>query len=93
MAHSTQIQREDVAHVAGRILFAWHNGESAGLRRELERAGYLTAQAALASTLEMERLEVLSGIVESLGDGRGPHAGAVRLLEHLATTGALCQIN
>jgi hypothetical protein len=93
MAHSTQIQREDVAHVAGRILFAWRNGESARLTRELEQASWLAAQTALASTLEMERLEVLSGVVESLGDGRGPRAGAVRLLEHLATSGALFETN
>ena len=93
MAQSTQIRMEDVARVAGRILIAWRTGESAGLRRELEQALCLTAQTALASTLEMERLEVLSGVVESLGHGRGPHAGAVRLLEHLATTGALCKTN
>ena len=93
MAQSTQIQMEDVAGVAGRILIAWRAGESAGLRRELEQAALLAAQTARASTLEMERLEVLSGVVESLGQGRGPHAGAVRLLEHLATTGALCETN
>ena len=93
MARSTQIQSEDIAHVAGRILIAWRNGEGAGLRRELDQAAWLAAQTALASTHEMERLEVLSGVVESLGHGRGPHAGAVRLLEHLATTGALCETN
>ena len=99
MAQSTQVQREGVAQVAGRILMAWHTGERASLRQELEQAQFLAGQTSgdnaidLASTLEMERLEVLSGVVESLGHGRGPHAGAVRLLEHLATTGALCETN
>src|SRR5579863_6044853 len=88
MAQSTQIQRERVSQVAGRILVAWRSGVSAGLEQELERAR-LAAQASdgaleKPSTLEMERLEVLSGVVESLGRRRGQHSGAVRLLEHLA---------
>ena len=36
MAQSTQVQREGVAQVAGRILMAWRNGESASLQQELE---------------------------------------------------------
>jgi hypothetical protein len=92
MAQSTQVQREGVAKVAGRILMAWHTGESASLRQELEQAQYLAGQTRgesaidLASTLEMERLEALSGAVESLWHGR-QQSGAVRLLEHLATAG------
>jgi len=89
MAQSTQLQREGVAQVAGRILMAWRSGESAALIQELEHARCLTAQppgkaAALWSTLDLERLEVLSGVVESFGRGREKQAGAVRLLEHLA---------
>ncbi len=78
----TQVQREGVAQVAGRILIAWRNGESAGLRQEMDHALHLAAQAH-SSTLEMETMEVLSGAVESLGNGR-KEVGAVRLLEHLA---------
>ncbi len=84
MAQSTQVQREGVAQVAGRILIAWRSGESAGLIQELENARCLAAQTPPSSTLEMEKMEVLSGAVESLGRVRGQHAGAVRLLEHLA---------
>ena len=87
MAQSTQVQREGVAQVAGRILAAWRNGESTGLLQELEHARYLAAQTRHSSALEMERLEVLSGAVESLWRGRGLQGGAVRLLEHLATPG------
>jgi hypothetical protein len=88
MAQSAQIQRERVSQVAGRILVAWRSGESAGLEQELEHAR-LAAQAPECtlekpSTLEMERLEALCGVVESLGRRRGQHAGAVRVLEHLA---------
>lgn len=90
MAQSTQVHWEGVAQVAGRILMAWRNGENAGLQQELDHARCVAHSSTLemASTLEMERLEVLSGAVESLGRIRGPHAGAVRLLEDLASTGA-----
>ena len=84
MAQSTQLSREGVAQVAVRILMAWHSGETAGLSRELEYARRLAAQAPHSSTLEMETMEVLSGAVESLRHSCGQHAGAVRLLEHLA---------
>jgi hypothetical protein len=84
MAQSTRVQREGVAQVAARILIAWRKGERADLIQELEHARYLAAQTHLSSTLEMETMEVLSGVVESLGHVRGRHAGAVRLLEHLA---------
>jgi hypothetical protein len=83
-AQSTQVQRDGVAQVAGRILIAWRNGERADLFQELELARCLAAQTHISSTLEMETMEVLSGAVESLGQFRGRHAGAVRLLEHLA---------
>jgi hypothetical protein len=92
MPHFTQVQREGVAQVAGRILIAWRNGESASLQQELEHARYLAAKIRSAdaftmATLEMERLEALTGAVESLRNGRR-QAGAVRLLEHLAGASA-----
>ncbi len=87
MAQSTQVQREGVAQVAGRILIAWRNGESAVLQQELEEAQCLAAPLEIASTLELERLEALAGAVESLRHGR-QQSGAVRLLEHLAQIGA-----
>jgi hypothetical protein len=94
MPWSTQVQREGVAQVAGRILSAWRNGEGDGLRQELEHAQYLAAQGSgagpleMLSTLEMERLEALSGAVESLRRRGGSQLGAVRLLEHLSKGGA-----
>ena len=84
MAQSTPVRREGIARVAGRILAAWQNGEDAGLRQELEQARRLAAQTDRSNTLEMERMEVLCGAVESLRRGSGEQAGAVRLLEHLA---------
>ncbi len=62
------------------------------MRQELEQVQCLAGQTPggdaiqLASTLEMERLEALSGAVESLWHGR-QQSGAVRLLEHLASAG------
>ena len=84
MAQPTPVRSVGVAQVAGRILTAWRSGESAGLKQELERARCWAEHIQLFSTLEMETMEVLSGAVESLGQGRGRQAGAVRLLEHLA---------
>jgi hypothetical protein len=88
MTQSTQLQREGVAQVAGRILMAWLHGENSGLQQELAQAEWLDLPDTLdmTSTLDMERLEALSGAVESLRQGR-QQAGAVRLLEHLAKAG------
>lgn len=88
MAQSTPAPSVDLSQVAGKILIAWRNGESRGLQLELENARVFAAQARPANTLEMETMEVLSGAVESLGERCGKHAGAVRLLEHIAQTGA-----
>jgi len=98
MARSTHVQRDGVAQVAGRVLIAWRNGKSADIHQELEYARCLAAQTELSSmlgmssTLEMERLEVLAGAIESLGHMRGKHAGALRLLEHLVAT-AISEVN
>jgi hypothetical protein len=77
-------KKERVSEVAGRILAAFRSGHCDNLERELEYARRLTRQTGRHSTLEMERLEALTGAVESLGHGAARHAGAVRLLEHLA---------
>lgn len=84
MAQPTQAQNARLARLADKILIAWRNGEARSLQRELERARLLAEKARPASTLEMETLEVLSGAAESLGKRGGKHAGAVRLLEHIA---------
>jgi hypothetical protein len=88
MSQSTQVQPEGAAQVAGRLLAALRSGESAGLEQELEHsrraARRLRSALEMPSALEMERLEVLAGVLESLEQGRGQHGGAVRLLEHLA---------
>jgi hypothetical protein len=84
------IQRDGVAQMAGRILIALRRGEGVAFSQALDHARRFTAQpcgahwTALASTLEMERMEALSGVLESLRDGRKPKPGAMRLLEHLA---------
>ena len=78
-----------MARTAGRILIAWHSGESLGLKRELESARRLAAQASFRSTFEMETMDALSGAVESLDRGSERQAGAVRLLEHLAGSAAI----
>lgn len=76
---------EGISQVAGRILIAWRNGHCASLELGLEQARRLTSQADYSSTFEMERLEALTGAVESIGHrGSRDSAGAVRLLEHLA---------
>ena len=98
MAQSVQAQSLGLAQVAGRILIACRDGKSADLNEELEYARCLAAQTELSSvlgmssTLEMERLEVLAGAIESLGHMRGKHAGALRLLEHLVAT-AISEVN
>ena len=89
MTQSTQVQREGVSQVAGRILIACRNGEKTLLKQELEHARHLAAQMRSSSTFEMERMEALSGAVEALRYGYDEQSGAVKLLEHLATPGAL----
>jgi hypothetical protein len=87
MEQSIQPPSLGPAQVAGRILVAWRNGESMWLQHELENARFLASRTQPSSTLEMETMEALSGAVESLEQRSGRHAGAVRLLEHLAQRG------
>jgi hypothetical protein len=63
---------------------AWKTGQDANLDHELEHARRFTARFTIGTTLEMERLEALTGALESLEDGRNQAGGALRLLEHLA---------
>ena len=85
MTQPTPVPTARLAEVAGRILTAWHNGESGRLQSELEQAQRLAARTPSVSTLEMESMEVLSSAVESLTRGPRLQGGAVRLLEHLAS--------
>ena len=84
MAQSVQAPSLGLAQVAGRILVALRNEEDAGLQQELAMARCLAGQTHGSSTLEMETAEVRWGAVETLRQRSGKHAGAVRLLEHLA---------
>jgi Holliday junction resolvase len=93
MPESILAQREGVSRAAGRILIAWKSGHCALLVHELEHARTLTARADHSDTFEMERLEALTGAVESLESGEWiapgrPRPAAVRVLEHLAQTSA-----
>ncbi len=68
-------------------MIAWKSGHCASLELALEHATRtLDHSNAFESTFEMERLEALSGAVESLQRKRRS-TGAVRLLEHLAQAG------
>jgi hypothetical protein len=86
MPQPKQALIEGVSQVAGRILMAWRTGQGANLDHELAHARRFTSCTTLTSTLEMERLDALTGAVESLAveNGRSQVGGAVRLLEHLA---------
>jgi hypothetical protein len=83
----TKQAQEAISQVAGRILIAWKSGHCALLFHELEHARDFTSRTNQSSTFEMERIEALSGAVESLALVNGPARparGAVRVLEHLA---------
>ncbi len=82
-----------VADVADRILNAWKKGRENNLNEELGRASNLKTEN--LDAFEMEKLEALESVVQSLQAGRFPSMSparasedelraAVRLLEHLA---------
>ena len=73
----------NVSQIAGRLLLAWRSGESAEWIGELEMARLWAAQNRPSSTLEMERLEALSGALESL-HRKSRVRGAIGLLAQLA---------
>jgi hypothetical protein len=88
MPQPKQALEEGISQVAGRILVAWKSGHCDSLEHALRGARRLTSQADEFNTFEMERLEALSGAVESIENNGGQRAGgAVRLLEHLAQAG------
>jgi len=69
--------------IAGRILVAWKAGQELNLEEEFDRVTSLSVQG--LNSLEMERMELLGGIMQAL---RAAHPdrnrAAIRLLEHLA---------
>jgi hypothetical protein len=82
-----------VADTADRILIAWKEGQDNILREEFGRASKLKSHQ--LDAFEMEKLDVLESVVQSLQAGRFPSMSpvranedelrvAVRLLEHLA---------
>jgi hypothetical protein len=81
MAHLGEFS--PVSQIAGRLLIAWRSGHRAEWIRQFEIARRWAARSRPASTLEMERLEVLSGALESLGN-KCRLRGAIGLLEQLA---------
>jgi hypothetical protein len=87
MPRPKQAQNEVVLEIASRILAACKSGHSADLQHALEHARRLTSRTDQYSTLEMERLEALTGAIESLEHGPTKYDGALRLLEHLAQAG------
>ncbi len=84
MAYFASSQREGVAQIAGRILAAGRGGQTDVLTWELEAARLSAGRLHATTTHEMERMEVLAGVVEALRFGYDERSGAVRLLEHLA---------
>jgi len=92
MAQSREDPGVGVAQIAGKVLSAWRDGERSEIERELKNARWWAAQARPSTTLEMEKMEVLSGAVESLGGQFRRQSGAVRLLEHLAKCGRAVEV-
>ena len=93
MSNRQEAGQRLVADTADRILIAWKEGHDHSLREELGRASNLRVED--LDTFEMEKLEVLDSVVQSLKAGRFPSMSpvranedeirvAVRLLEHLA---------
>ncbi len=72
----------NVSQIAVRLLVAWRRG-GADWIRQLEMASMWAARSRPSNTLEMERLEVLSGVLESLHQ-KSRLRGAIGLLEQLA---------
>jgi hypothetical protein len=76
---------KDAGTIAARILSVWRSLPEGGLRKELECTQELASNAASASTLETERIDVLLGAIESLGSNRPEQVrAALYVIEHLA---------
>jgi len=77
--------RQPAVECARRILTAWNEGRGPALEAELQRAASLRPDG--LDSFEMERIELLESIVQSLhctGASHDQVRGALRLLEHLA---------
>jgi len=70
--------------IAGRILVAWKAGHELNLNEEFDQVTSISVQG--LNSLELERMELLGGIVQTLRADAHPqqHRAAIRLLEHLA---------
>lgn len=73
----------NVSQIAATLLMALRRGDRAGWMGQLEMARLWAAAIRPSSTLEMERLEALSGALEAIGC-QSHTTGAIRLLEQLA---------
>lgn len=79
----------DAGSVAARILVEWKESPKNELRNELAWTYEMASLLPLRSTLEMERMEVLEGAIESLQSNRPERIkAALYVLNHLATAQA-----
>ena len=70
--------------IAARILVAWRGGQALNLKDEFERLEKSSEHE--LSSLELERMELLAGILQVLCTSEtnpSRHRAAIRLLEHL----------
>jgi hypothetical protein len=85
MAKVPSPRAADAASIATRVLAAWKSGHKGACAKELARALELCRSLHPPETLEAERLEILTGAIESLGASRPEQVqAAIHLLEHLA---------
>ena len=86
MAQLMSWKAQNVASVAGRVLFAFKHQPDQGLRAEVARAQRFFDTTRRLDELEAEKLDVLRGAIESLDCPRPEKVrAAVYLLEHLAS--------
>lgn len=79
---------KDAGDIAARVLSEWKSQPKGALRRELARVQELARQVPPSSSLEMEKIEVLLGAIESLQSDKPERIqAALYVLEHLASAG------
>ncbi len=86
---------ESAAQIAGRILVAWHSGQSVEFENQVECYNGFQYQSCSLDTCESERMEALEGALECLRSF--PQArvrAAIQVLEHLArpVPGLSCRV-